>query len=138
MPLPPCHCRLATVLCNVHHLLPAAYYLLLPTCYLLRGFTLARPSRCAPLHPIRTLTLTHPYTLPTVKVGQKKRYGVIEVGEPGEPGEADGGGASEAAGAAGAASVAIGVPSEALQARPGARRDDALPEGAQLQPTSKS
>ena len=63
---------------------------------------------------------------------------MIEVGEPGEPGEADGGGASEAAGAAGAASVAIGVPSEALQARPGARRDDALPEGAQLQPTSKS
>ena len=85
-----------------------------------------------------------------MKVGQKKRYGVIEAGEagevgeagepgePGEPGEADGGGASEAAGAAGAASVAIGVPSEALQALPGARRDDALPEGAQLQPTSKS
>ena len=131
------------MLCTIHHLLPAAYYLLVPTCYLLQGFTLARPSRCASLHPILTLTLTHPYTLPTVKVGQKKRYGVIEVGEPGE---AAGGGAAGAqagaAEAAGAASVAIGVPSEALQARPGAwpgaRRDEALPEGAQLQPTSKS
>ena len=47
------------VLCTIHHLLPAAYYVLLPTCYLLRGFTLARPSRCAHLDPIRTLTLTH-------------------------------------------------------------------------------
>ena len=81
-----------------------------------------------------------------MKVGQKKRYGVIEVGEAGEAGEADGGGAAGAqagaAGAAGAASVAIGVPSEALHARPdawpGAGRDEALPEGAQLQPTSKS
>ena len=75
-------------------------------------------------------------------MGQKKRYGVIEVGEAGEAG---GGGAAGAhAGAAGAAeaagadSVAIGVPSEALQAQPGARRDEALLEGAQLQPTSKS
>ena len=55
-----------------------------------------------------------------------------------EVGEAGGGGAAGASEAAGAANVAVGVPSEALQALPGARRDEALLEGAQLQPTSKS
>ena len=67
---------------------------------------------------------------------------MIEVGEAGEAGEAGGGVAAGAqagaAGAAGADRVAIGVPSEGLQALPGARRDEALLEGAQLQPTSKS
>ena len=64
---------------------------------------------------------------------------MIEVGEAGGGGAAGAhAGAAGAAEAAGAASVAVGVPSEALQALPGARRDEALPEGAQLQPTSKS
>ena len=67
---------------------------------------------------------------------------MIEVGEAGEAGDAGGGVAAGAqagaAGAAGADSVAFGVPSEGLQARPGARRDEALLEGPQLQPTSKS
>ena len=44
-----------------------------------------------------------------VKVGQKKRFGVIEVGEVGEVGEGEVGGG----GAAGAASGAIAVPDEA-------------------------
>ena len=70
-------------------------------------------------------------------MGQKKRYGVIEVGEAGGGGAA---GAAGAAGVAGAASVAVGVPSAALQAPPDARRDEALPEGVprepQVQPTS--
>ena len=44
-----------------------------------------------------------------VKVGQKKRFGVIEVGEVGEVGEGEVGGG----GAAGAASAAVAVPDEA-------------------------
>ena len=72
-------------------------------------------------------------------MGQKKRYGVIEMGEAAGGGAAGAhAGAAGAAEAAGADSVAIRVPIEALQARPGARRDEALLEGAQLQPTSKS
>ena len=73
-------------------------------------------------------------------MGQKKRYGVIEVGEAGEAGGGGAAGAAGVAGAAGAASVAVGVPSAALQAPPDARRDEALPEGVprepQVQPTS--
>lgn len=76
-------------------------------------------------------------------MGQKKRYGVIEVGEAGEAGGGGAAGVAGAAGAAeaaGAASVAVGVPSAALQAPPDARRDEALPEGVprepQVQPTS--
>ena len=73
-------------------------------------------------------------------MGQKKRYGVIEVGEAGEAGGGGAAGAAGAAGVAGAASVAVGVPSAALQAPPDARRDEALPEGVprepQVQPTS--
>ena len=64
---------------------------------------------------------------------------MIEVGEAGGGGAAGAhAGAAGAAEAAGADRVAIGVPSEGLQALPGARRDEALLEGAQLQPTSKS
>jgi hypothetical protein len=47
-----------------------------------------------------------------VKVGQKKRFGVIDVGEVGEVGEVGGGGG--AGGAGGTDSSAVGVPNGAL------------------------
>ena len=46
-----------------------------------------------------------------VKVGQKKRFGVIDVGEVGEVGEVGGGGG--AGGAGGTDSGAVGVPNGA-------------------------
>ena len=48
-----------------------------------------------------------------VKVGQKKRFGVIEVGEVGDGGEVGEVGEVGGGGAAGAASGALAVPDEA-------------------------